>query len=107
MVWWPSDKWVMVLEVMQCTHDVFVKHGVTYWLDYRSLLGAIQHKVHHSPPFPFAVAWHAPHYFGSAAGEPVSERKRGYSGQSVFALAAWKEAGRPPGQGLGRPLVET
>ncbi len=65
VVWWPSDKWVMVLEVMQCTHDVFVKHGVTYWLDYRSLLGAIQHKVCHSPPF--AVAWQAPHYFGDRA----------------------------------------
>jgi len=33
-----------VLEVMQCTHDLFVEHGVTYFLDYGSLLGAIRHK---------------------------------------------------------------
>jgi hypothetical protein len=44
-----ADQRGTVLEVMQCTHDLFVEHGVTYFLDYGSLLGAIRHKVrtHH------------------------------------------------------------
>lgn len=40
-----ADQRGTVLEVMQCTHDLFVEHGVTYFLDYGSLLGAIRHKV--------------------------------------------------------------
>jgi hypothetical protein len=38
------DRRSTLLEVMQCTHDVFVEHGVTYFLDYGSLLGAVRHK---------------------------------------------------------------
>ena len=40
-----TDKRVVVLEVMQCTHDVFLEHDIPYFLDYGSLLGAIRHKV--------------------------------------------------------------
>jgi hypothetical protein len=38
------DKRATLLEVMQCTHDVFVENEVTYFLDYGSLLGAVRHK---------------------------------------------------------------
>jgi len=38
------DKRATVLEVMQCTHNLFTEHGITYFLDYGSLLGAIRHK---------------------------------------------------------------
>jgi hypothetical protein len=49
-----TDKRATVLDVMQCTHDVFEEHGVTYFLDYGSLLGATRHKVG-SPTLPTSV----------------------------------------------------
>lgn len=40
-----ADQRAVVLDVMQCTHDVFVEHGIPYFLDYGSLLGSVRHKV--------------------------------------------------------------
>jgi hypothetical protein len=38
------DEKAVVVDIMQCVHDVFTEHNIPYFLDYGSLLGAIRHK---------------------------------------------------------------